>query len=240
MDRHLSATGSVDLVKLEPLLVGPLADHHLLVVSCLQAAAGSRRFPAAAEHSDVPLQLQQLVVQALPLHRFLPVEGSQAFNFPDGLLLHLGQLPQSVLQRLQLVLHVSQHLANRGAKLLAGDVQITGRSAHLAKVVWIHGEGSGRRGGRRPVAQQGADPLSRHMVVGLQLRHLLVQLLDDIIEVADLPPQVDVPLEEIVPLLLLGLELLPQILDDLVPLQESSAGSKSDVWSVSCLRKLSV
>lgn len=69
---YLCAAGRVDFVKLELLSTSFLDDDHFLVIQ----AAGGRAFPAAAEHPGVPLQLEQLVVQALPLHRLLPVEGS--------------------------------------------------------------------------------------------------------------------------------------------------------------------
>lgn len=72
---YLCAAGRVDFVKLELLSTSFLDDDHLLVIGFLQAAGG-RALPATAEHPDVLLQLEQLVVHALPLHCLLPVEGS--------------------------------------------------------------------------------------------------------------------------------------------------------------------
>lgn len=62
------------------------------------------------------------------------------------------------------------------------------------------------------------------MLLRLRLCQPLVEVLDDLGQVLDFPRQVAVPLEEMIRFLLLVLELLPQLLDGLVPLQDSPAG----------------
>lgn len=136
--RYLCAALRVDSVKVELLLTSLLGDHHFLVVGFLHTGDGARGLPAATEHPDVPLQLQQFVVQTLPLHRLLPVEGSQLLHLTGCLHLHQGQLPSSTFQLLQLVPHVSQCLLNCGAKLLVGDIQLAGQPAHLTESVGSH------------------------------------------------------------------------------------------------------
>lgn len=233
MSSHLCAALRVNLIKLELLPASLLDDHHLLVVGFLHAGAGGVAPPAATEHADVSLQLQQLVVQTLPLHRLLPVQGSQLLHLPGRLLLQQRQLPRGALQLLQLVLHVGQRLLNCGSKLLVGDVQLSGQTAHLAELARFHRglcDGFDRRDGGKPAVQEGSDLLSCLLLVGLKLGQLLVQVLDDVAQVTYLPGQVAVPLEETVHLLLFSPELQPQVLDDPVPLQEGSAGSKQEVW----------
>lgn len=182
VSHYLSAALRVDLIKLELLPAAPLDDHQLLVIGVLQTGTGGPGLPAAAEHPDVSLQLQQLVVQTLPLHRLLPVEGSQLLHLPCCLLLHQGQLPCSTLQLPQLVLHVSQRLVDRGSKLLVGDVQFTGQTAHLAELAGLHGrlgDGFGGQDSRCPAVQEGSDLLPCFLLVSLELCQLLVQVLDD-------------------------------------------------------------
>lgn len=229
---HLRAALRVNLIKHKLLPASLLDDHHLLVVGLLHAGAGGVGLPAATEHTDVPLQLQQLVVQTLPLYRLLPVQRSQLLHLPGRLLLQQGQLPRGALQLLQLILHVGQRLLNGGSKLLVGDIQLSGQTAHLAELARFHCglcDGFDRRDGGSLAVQEGSDLLSCLLLVGLKLSQLLVQVLDDIAQVTYLPGQVAVPLEETVHLLLFSPELQPQVLDDPVPLQEGSAGSKQEL-----------
>lgn len=226
---YLCAALRIDFVKLELLLTSLLDDHHFLVVGFLHTGAGGRGPPAAAEHPDVSLQLQQFVVQTLPLHRLLPVERSQLLHLTGCLHLHQGQPPSSTFQLLQLVLHVRQRLLNRGAKLLVGDVQLTGQTAHLTELAGLHGglcDGLDRQYSGSPPVREGSDFLSLLLLIGLELGQPEVQVLNDVAEVTYLPGQVGVLLKEVVQLLLSALELLPQILDDPVSLQEGPVGLK--------------
>lgn len=219
----LCAALRIDFVKLELLLTSLLDDHHFLVVGFLHTGAGARGLPAATEHPDVSLQLQQFVVQTLPLRRLLPVERSQLLHLTGCLRLHQSQPPSSTFQLLQLLLHVSQCLLNCGAKLLVGDIQLTGQTAHLTELAGSHGglcDVLDRKSSRSPPAHEGSDLLSFLLLVGLKLGQPEVQVLNDVAEVTYLPRQVGVLLKEIVQLLLSALELLPQILNDPVSLQE--------------------
>lgn len=226
MGPYLCAALRKDLVKLELLSVSFLNNHHFLVVRRLQTGAGGCGHPAATEHPDVPLQLQQLVEQSLPLHRLLPVERSQLLHLLCCLLLSKGQLSHSGLQLFQLVLHVGQRLVNGGSKLLVGDIHLTGQTAHVAERPRSDGglgNVLGGRHSRRLTIQERSDLLSRLLLVSLQLGQLLVQVLDDFVEVTYFPGQVAVPLEKIVHLLVFVSEFLLQIVDDPVPLQKGPA-----------------